>query len=188
MNTTQVLLLVGILVGVTLTVSGQRPVSQLCSSVRCFPGNVCRVVQSCAICPPTPVCTPCVPRGVDQVCNRNRFYDTLLTGNPSDPDSLSPRTCNPLLPRDCPFDSVCVPDGFGRDNCCYNRTPIPTVNQGPTCIVNRCRPFCPLGQRCQLVTICPFVPPCFQEFQCRPIFGPLSLTIDAAAALSLGGD
>nr|KAI8735511.1 latent-transforming growth factor beta-binding protein 4 [Biomphalaria glabrata] len=167
-----------VLLSVLNLTAAQLPVSFLCSTVRCLPGNVCRVIQQCPTCPPRPVCVPCVPRGVDAVCNRNRYLNTLLTGNPLIPSSISARVCNPFQPRSCPFDSVCVAEGTGLGNCCYNRAPpgIPSVNRDPVCIVNRCGPSCPFGQRCELVTICPFVPPCFQEYQCRSIFIPFGLT------------
>ncbi|KAK0062554.1 hypothetical protein Bpfe_008225 [Biomphalaria pfeifferi] len=103
---------------------------------------------------------------------------------------LTARRCIPHIPHDCAFDSVCVADGpsLAHGECCYNRVPpgFPIITQHPQCIPNRCLPFCPLGQTCQRVTICPFVPPCYEEYQCRPIFGTLQL--GAAAALTLGNE
>nr|KAI8735510.1 hypothetical protein BgiMline_026799 [Biomphalaria glabrata] len=113
---------------------GQRPVSSLCSHVLCPPRHVCRVIQQCAnpiLCPPIPICVPCVPKGVDDLCNRNGFCDTLLTVFPGNPFSLQPRTCPE---RNCPYDSVCIVDGITRmAHCCYNRVPLPTTKD-PICM------------------------------------------------------
>nr|KAI8735512.1 hypothetical protein BgiMline_026801 [Biomphalaria glabrata] len=190
-----------VLVSVFFVISGQflplppqptphLPVSSLCHSVRCPHGQHCRVVQSCPHCQPQPVCVSCVPRGVDAVCHRHHFLDAVLHGDHFNHQFLTARRCTPHIPHDCPFDSVCVADGPGlaHGECCYNRVPpgFPIITPHPQCIPNRCLPFCPLGQTCQRVTICPFVPPCFEEYQCRPIFGPLQL--GAAAALTLGNE
>ncbi|CAL1526959.1 unnamed protein product, partial [Lymnaea stagnalis] len=166
-------------VALTSLTSAQVPVSNLCSTVLCPFGTFCRVVQACPgpVCPPRPSCVRCIPRGSDAVCNRNNFVRALLVGNPADSDSLQERKCNPFFPGDCPFNSVCAQDGSGRGTCCYGRPPpgLPATNRDTVCIVNRCQPFCPPGTSCQRVTICPFVPPCFEELQCRPFYSPLPL-------------
>lgn len=119
----------------------ERDVSTMCASTKCHVGTVCRVVTACVSmgCFAHATCVPCVPEGVDAICNANGYIYTVLMikppRGPSPTSRLTPLVCDPALDNDksgCPKGSVC--SGFQQSKevgtCCFGK-PVLTPNPMP---------------------------------------------------------
>ncbi|CAL1526958.1 unnamed protein product [Lymnaea stagnalis] len=149
----------------------------MCALDPCTPPTFCRIIQKCTdgSCPPQASCLDCLPKGIDDVCNRNRYIYAVLVWGTNDKFPTT-RSCDPSLPSvepNCPEGSVCVPGARGRGTCCYGK-PEPgdetALGNQPTCPVKNptCRPKCKRGYSCQEIIVQCYVPPCENVFECLP--------------------
>ncbi|CAG5132880.1 unnamed protein product [Candidula unifasciata] len=148
----------------------------LCDRTVCMQNETCRLVQACAgsVCPPKITCLDCVPKGADDVCDKNGFSASVLIGSATQPSTLIGRGCDPNQPDgepNCPTDSRCVPDdSSSRGTCCYGKQDpaqqvgITTSNNTNFCTseCGECRP----EYVCRKILIVCKKLPCLPRFSC----------------------
>lgn len=157
----------------------ERNVASMCAAAICPKGTICRVVQACDLpgCFPHVECLPCVPEGVDDVCNTRNYINTVLVGKAKENTSLMPLYCNPKLNNDisgCPSGSVCASSDKHSfvGTCCYGkpeRLPALNINNDKRCdSADQCAEKCEKGFECKPATSdCGIL-----TYSCQPMYKP----------------